>query len=88
MFSGTVIILLCLDSSQPSSPKYDSASGRRRNNVGSLAQFGCFSEHFKVRMRRGGFGIRRQSVASLMVGSIIDLDLKPMCLIKLLDFSL
>ena len=37
--------------------------------------------------RRCGFGIRRQSVASLMVGSIIDLDLKPMCLIKLIGFS-
>ena len=36
---------------------------------------------------RSGFRIRRQSVASLMAGSIIDLDLKPMCLIKLIDFS-
>ena len=36
---------------------------------------------------RPTFGIRRQSVASLMVGSIIDLDLEPMSLIKLIDFS-
>ena len=37
--------------------------------------------------RRGKFRNRRRSVASLMVGSIIDLDLKPICQIKLIDLS-
>ena len=71
---------------------------KKHNNGSNIAKHAWDNDHVfdfdnakiidtgNFRSRRG-FGIRRQSVASLMVGSIIDLDVKPMCLIKLIDFS-